>query len=141
MNALKDDVPVQGRIATGVRGIALREGDKAVMIQQCNGEGEVIVVTNEGKFKRVITSLIDVGKRNRKGSIIVALKGDEHVLCASVVAEPYALAVVGKDRSVSEISSEDILISVASTMAKKLRAFAEGSIENVYPMPYKKIEE
>ena len=65
LNALKDDIPTQGRIAAGVRGIALREEDQVVLMKQINGEGEIIVVTDEGKFKRVIASLIDPCKRNR----------------------------------------------------------------------------
>ena len=140
LNALKDDIPSQGRIAAGVRGIALREEDQVVLMKQINGEGEIIVVTDEGKFKRVIASLIDPCKRNRKGSLIVPLKGGASVLCAAYVTEAYHLAVVCKDNAVTEISSEDTPISVASTMAKKLRWFAEGSIKSVYPLPYKKDE-
>ena len=61
-------------------------------------------------------------------------------MCAAYVTEAYHLAVVCKDNAVTEISSEDTPISVASTMAKKLRWFAEGSVKSVYPLPYKKDE-
>ena len=55
----KYDVPVQGRLAGGVRGITLNDGDEVVFAAQQNGEGEIIVVTTLGGFKRVISSLFD----------------------------------------------------------------------------------
>jgi hypothetical protein len=48
------------------------------------------------------------------------------------------LAVVEKGNVVSELSSEDIFISVQSARAKKVSRYAEDSITTVIPMPYKK---
>jgi DNA gyrase subunit A len=140
LNAMKDDIPAQGRISAGVRGIMLRDGDKVVLMKQINGEGEIILATDEGKFKRVISSQIEPSKRYRKGSIIVGLREGASVICASYVTMPYKLAVVEKNKAVSEISSEDIFISVQSARAKKLSRYAEDSIERVFAMPYKKEE-
>ena len=56
LNATKDDIPTQGRVSTGVRGIMLRDDDSVVLMTQINGEGEIIIATDEGKFKRVISS-------------------------------------------------------------------------------------
>ncbi len=141
LNAMKDDIPTQGRIATGVRGIMLREGDEVVLMKQINGEGEIIIATDEGKFKRVISSQIEPSKRYKKGSLIVSLKEGASVLSASYVTAPYALAIVEKNNAVSELSSEDIFISVQSARAKKISRYAEDSVKAVYPMPYKKVEE
>ena len=140
LNATKDDIPTQGRVSTGVRGIMLRDGDKVVLMRQINGEGEVIIATSEGKFKRVISSQIEPSKRYRKGSIIVSMKEGASVLCASYVTMPYMLAVVDTSNTVSELSSEDIFISVQSTAAKKITRYKEGSVAQVIPMPYKKDE-
>ncbi len=140
LNALKDDIPTQGRIATGVRGIMLREDDSVVLMTQVNGEGEIIIATDEAKFKRVISSQIETSKRYKKGSIIVGLKEGASVLCASYVTVPYMLAIEEKNHNVSELSSEDIFISVQSSRAKKLPQYAEDSILRVIPMPYKKGE-
>ncbi|MBQ8429938.1 MAG: DNA topoisomerase 4 subunit A [Clostridia bacterium] len=140
LNAMKDDIPTQGRIATGVRGIMLRDGDYVMLMTQINGEGEIIIATTEGKFKRVISSQIEPSKRYKKGSIIVGLKEGASVLSASYVTVPYMLAVEEKTHAVSEISSEDIFISVQSARAKKLPQYAEDSILQVIPMPYKKGE-
>ncbi len=141
LNAMKDDIPAQGRVATGVRGIMLREGDEVVLMKQINGEGEIIIATDEGKFKRVISSQIDPSKRYKKGSIIVGMKEGASVLCASYVTTPYTLAVVEKNNAVSELSSEDIFISVQSARAKKISRYAEDSVKAVIPMPYKKAED
>ena len=140
LNATKDDIPTQGRVSTGVRGIMLRDGDSVIMMKQINGEGEVIIATSEGKFKRVISSQIEPSKRYRKGSIIVSMKDGASVICASYVTNPYMLAVVDTTNTVSELSSEDIFISVQSTSAKRIIGYKEGSITQVIPMPYKKEE-
>ncbi len=141
LNATKDDIPTQGRIATGVRGIMLREGDEVILMKQINGEGEIIVATDEGKFKRVISSQIEPTKRYKKGSIIVGLREGASVLSASYVTMPYMLAVVEKNNAVSELSSEDIFISVQSARAKKISRYGEDNVKAVIPMPYKKAED
>lgn len=138
LNAKKDDIPTQGRVATGVRGIMLREGDRVLFMSQINGEGEIIVATSEGKFKKVISSQIDVTGRYKKGSYIVGLPEGEKVICASYVTAPYSLAVVQKGNIVTELSSEDIPIAVQSAKARKLPRYPEGTIVNVLPLPYKK---
>ena len=140
LNAMKDDIPTQGRVATGVRGIMLHEDDEVVLMTQINGEGEIIIATDEGKFKRVISSQIEPSKRYRKGNIIVGMREGASVICASYVTMPYMLAVVEKNNAVSELSSEDIFISVQSARAKRVFRYAEDSIKAVIPMPYKKGE-
>ena len=141
LNALKDDIPTQGRVSGGVKGIMLRDSDEVVFATQINGDGEVIVATSEGKFKKVIVSTIDPSKRYRKGSLIASLPEGERVICASYVTIPYQLAIVQTDGNVSEISSEDIFISTGSTRAMKLTGYPLKSVEKVFPMPYKKSEE
>ncbi|HIU58620.1 MAG TPA: hypothetical protein IAC57_00820, partial [Candidatus Scatosoma pullistercoris] len=137
LNAKKDDVPTQGRIAAGVRGIMLREDDSVLFMSQINGEGEIIVVTTEGKFKKVISSQIEPTGRYKKGSMIVGLREGEHVLMASYVTRPYPLAVVEKNHTVSELSSEDIPIAMQSARARKLPGYDEGSVTAVYPLFYR----
>ena len=140
LNAMKDDIPTQGRVATGVRGMMLRDDDSVVLMTQINGEGEIIIATDEGKFKRVISSQIEPSKRYRKGSIIVGMREGASVISASYVTTPYMLAVVEKNNAVSELSSEDVFISVQSARAKRVFRYAEDSIKQVIPLPYKKGE-
>ena len=67
LNALKDDIPVQGRVAGGVKGINLGKEDKIVFVSQIDEEGEYIIVTDAGFYKRVIASEIEPMARYRKG--------------------------------------------------------------------------
>ena len=140
LNAKKDDIPTQGRIATGVRGIMLRDGDNVVLMTQINEEGEVIIATTEGKFKKVLVSHIEPSKRYKKGSVIVGLSDGASVLTAAYVTTPYMLAVEEKNHNVSELSSEDISIMMQSSKAKKISRYAEDSVVNVIPLPYKNAE-
>ena len=140
LNAKKDDIPTQGRIATGVRGMMLQDGDSVILMQQINDEGEVIIVTTEGKFKKVLVSYLEPSKRYKKGSGIAGLTDKASVLTAAYVTVPYMLAIEDKSHNVSELSSEDISIMMPSSKAKKMSRFAEDSIVKVIPMPYKKGE-
>ena len=141
LKAMKDDIPTQGRISTGVRGIKLRENDEVVLMTQItNDEGEILIVTTEGKFKKVVVPQIEKSKRYLKGTIIVGLSSGTSVLTACYVTVPYKLAVVSKTHEVSEISSEDVFIATQSAKAMKLSGYLINSIEQVLPMPYKKDE-
>ena len=140
LNAKKDDIPVQGRISGGVRGIQLRDEDQVILMTQQNGDGEIVIATDEGRFKRVIVSQIDVTARYKKGSAIVGLREGASVLCASYVTVPYYLAVVVKGNIVSQLSTEDVFIMMQSAKAKRVGRYEDDSVVKVFPMPYKKAE-
>ena len=44
----KNEIPVQKRIAGGVRGINLKEGDEVIFASQIHEEGEIVTVTADG---------------------------------------------------------------------------------------------
>lgn len=121
LNAVKDNLPVQGRVAGGVRGIALSAGGECIFGSQINGEGEIVVVTAAGGFKRVISSLIDPIGRACKGVIIADVKDCGSLLFADYVTIPYTLAVINKDGSVAELNTEEINIENRVTKGKKLK--------------------
>ena len=110
LNAAKDDVPTQGRIAGGVKGITLSGKDELIFATQQNGEGEVIVVTTLGGFKRVIASIFDSHGRGSKGVMIADIKGKGEILFSEYVTMPYSLAIVQEDKTVVEINTEDVPI-------------------------------
>ena len=121
LNAVKDNLPVQGRVAGGVRGIALGDGGECIFASQINGEGEIVVVTAANGFKRVISSLIDPIGRACKGVIIADVKDCGSLLFADYVTIPYTLAVINKDGTVTELSTEEISIENRVTKGKKLK--------------------
>ena len=120
LNTQMDDIPVQGRIAGGVKGIMLGGGDKVIFAKQTNGEGEIVVVTKAGYAKRVICCMIDPSPRYRKGGKIITFadKTDE-VLYADYVTEPYYIAVEDEE-GFDSLETEDISIDSNTAKGKKL---------------------
>lgn len=118
LNAAKDDVPSQGRVTGGVRGILLNDGDEVVFATQFFGEGEIIVLSDQGCIKRVIASLFQPIGRGRKGMMIV--DGKSKVIFADYVTVPYKVAIVRSDGSLEEIDTENISIEPRPSKGKPL---------------------
>jgi len=135
LSAAKEDVPVQGRVAGGVKGIGLNTGDEVVFATQQNGEGEIIIVTTLGGFKRVISSLFETYNRGAKGVMIADIKGKGEVLFANYVTMPYKLAVTCADKTVAEIDTEDITIESRVFKGKPVKGL--GEVIKVTAMKYK----
>ncbi len=131
----KDDVPTQGRVAGGVRGISLNEGDEVIFATQQNGEGEIIVATTLGGFKRVISSLFDPHGRGGKGVMIADIKGKGEIMFAEYVTVPYTLALVTSDKNVTELDTESINIENRVTKGKPVKG-AENTVK-VVALKYK----
>jgi DNA gyrase subunit A len=79
LNAATGDVPVQGRIASGVKGIQMDDTAWLAGISTAEHTGYVVLVTNLGNAKKVPMSDIDKMVRYRKGLAIAAgmAKGEE----------------------------------------------------------------
>lgn len=121
LNALKDDIPVQGRVAGGVKGINLNKGDKIVFVSQIDEEGEFILVTDCGFYKRVIAAEIEPMARYRKGIKIVELGKDASVVYSSYVKEPFDIAVIDTFGVAFTVNTEDLSIEGRTTKGKTLK--------------------
>ena len=122
LNAYKNDIPTQGRVSAGVRGISLSEGDKVVFAGQIDGEGEIIVATDGNTYKKVIASQIDPMARYRKGVRIVDLGKGRKVAYADYVTMPYKIAVQMDDGSLVQADTEDdITIEDRTTKGKNIK--------------------
>ena len=112
LNADMKDIPLQSRQSIGVKGIMLNEGDEVASVNVTDGEGEVIIVTENAYAKRVIIGTLDESKRYRKGVQIMKLGGrvGNAIAYASIVKMPYDVAVYMKGGDVFNINSEDIMI-------------------------------
>ena len=139
LNAKKDDIPVQGRVSGGVKGIHLKEGDDVVFASQIDGEGEIVFATTDGRFKRVIAAQIDELPRYRKGVQISALK-TEKILFADYVTVPYLLAIVKDDGTMTELSTEDVPIDGTGTRGRPLKGVKWRPVA-VYAMKYREVED
>ncbi len=134
LNARKDDIPMQGRVAGGVKGMNLNDSDNVIFASQIDGEGEIAVACSNGRFKRVIAAQVDSLPRYRKGVQIVSLKEGERVLFAGYVTKPYHLAVQISGGMI-ELPTETIPIDATNTRGRALKALGEDPVA-VYPMCY-----
>lgn len=121
LNALKDDIPVQGRVAGGVKGINLNKGDKIVFVSQVEDVGEFLIVTDAGFYKRVITCQIEPMPRYRKGVMIASLGKGDKVIYASYVKEAFDFAVVDNFGVAFGVNTEDVSIEPRTTKGKTLK--------------------
>ena len=125
LNADMSDIPTQGRIAAGVKGIQLTDNDVCILIKQITQDGEIALLTNRGYGKRVIAADIDVMGRYRKGVKIIdfgktkAGNGD-HLIFASYVKEPYTVVMEAEDGYLLSFSTEDIVIENRTQPGRQL---------------------
>lgn len=115
LNADMSDISKQGRIATGVKGIALADGDECVLIKQVNGDGEIALVTDRGFAKRVLVSQIDVMSRYRKGVKIIDFgKGKTDngsmIVYATCVTVPFKVVIAVDEIFLTAYSTENFSI-------------------------------
>ena len=125
LNASKDDVPSQGRMAGGVKGISLNSGDEVIFATQHYSEGEIVIVTSLGGFKRVISSHFEEHGRGSKGTMIADIKGKGEILFASTVMIPYKIAVVYGEKNVAEVDTEDIQIDSRVAKGKPIAGISD----------------
>ncbi|MBQ9276990.1 MAG: hypothetical protein IJ226_05315, partial [Clostridia bacterium] len=112
------EVPIQGRKAAGVKGMKLNDGASVVFGGQVEEEGEIVVATQNGYLKRVITSTIDVSSRYLKGVKLVELDKST-VKFIATVKMPYDLAFVSGEET-RIINTEDIRLDTRTTKGKQI---------------------
>lgn len=132
LNAEKDDIPSQGRVTGGVRGMTLNEGDSLIFAAQMYGEGEVVVISSAGTAKRVIASLYTPMARARKGMLIIDSKYE--LIFADYVTVPYKIGVIGEDNSFTEVDTEDIRIEPRPSRGKPV---AGGKVAGAVALKYR----
>ena len=96
----------------------LNDGDEVIFATQFYGEGEIIILSDQGYIKKVIASLFNPIARGRKGMMIV--DGKSKVLFADYVTVPYKIAVLRSDNSVEELDTENISIEPRPSRGKAL---------------------
>lgn len=83
LNFEKGEVPTQGRVSGGVKGINLDEGDSVVFAAQLDFNSAV-VVTDNGYLKRLSLTNLPVSARYRKGLKYINFEGGKGVVFACV---------------------------------------------------------
>ncbi len=121
LNAEKSDIPTQGRVSAGVKGLNMNKGDSIVFVGQVDDEGEMIVISDIGYYKRVIVGEIEPMARFRKGVKICELGKVNSVVYASYVKESYDVAVIDNFGVAFTVNSEDMPIEARTTKGKTLK--------------------
>ena len=131
-NVKIEDIPLQGRVAGGVRGMMLAENDRLICADIINEDGEIIVVTNKGYGKRVNAFEFERMNRGRRGVKITefGVNGTELVF-ASYVTLPYDIAVIS-DEPTFVVNSENIGIESRNHKGKPIKKCNVEKVLRVY---------
>ncbi len=118
-------VPVQGRVAGGVKGMDLNDNDFVIYATLIDDDltTECIVATSFGTFKKVITGTVTKTARARKGVKIAELgdpKMNECVVYANCVTpnDSLLLTVVDRIGAVYYVDSRDVMQDGRTTKGK-----------------------
>lgn len=121
LRASSDDVPVQGRISMGVKGMIVADDDEVIFAGMADKSGETFVISDKGVAKRVIMAQIPETARARKGVKILDLKKTGgNIAGGGFVKEPYTIAVIADTQDVTLLSTEDIPIDKREGKGKLL---------------------
>lgn len=128
LNAEKSDIPEQGRISGGVKGINLADGDEVVSANQVKAGQNIVLLTDTAYAKQINTSEIDVLARYRKGVKIYNLGGPSangsKIVCAGVFGEEDDIVIQTDGEEYAAISISSIFEDTRLGKGKPL------SIEN-----------
>ncbi len=120
----KNEVPIYGRNAGGVKGMDLDEGDSVIYASQVNADEDIAIVGSSfGTFKKVLLGAITVTSRARKGVKIIEVKNgitDECVVFANTLkqSEEGVLVVVDRIGAIYHIETNEILIDSRTTKGR-----------------------
>ena len=135
LNANKNDIPSQGRISAGVKGISLSDTDSVVFAGQITNDDSILLVTNTAFAKRVNVNEIDVLARYRKGVKIFDLKGDAssgtQVLSASKYSPQTELITENIAGEFANISASNIDEDTRASRGKSL-SVGKAKLNNAY---------
>lgn len=128
LNAEKSDIPEQGRISGGVKGVMLADGDTVVCAEQVTAGQNIVLVSNKAYAKQLNTSEVDIIARYRKGVRVFDLKGDSlsgsKIICAGSFGDEDDIILQSEDEEYAAISISSIPEDTRISKGKPL------SIEN-----------
>lgn len=123
LNALKNDIPEQGRVAGGVKGIMMADDDELVLISQIKKGVNLIAITDKAYAKRVNICEIDPMARYRKGVKLYELKPNttgSAIVGAFVETDRAEIVVVTSENEFEAINLESIPEDTRGSKGKRL---------------------
>ena len=114
------EVPLQGRVSAGVKGINLEDGDSVVFAGQFEASDVIIAASEDGHLKKIEGKNFSIMARYRKGLKYFALAEETMVMYAglesttSVLAVDFGLKILPletkKFRTTDRLSGGDVII-------------------------------
>ncbi len=136
LNAETKDVPIQGRVATGVRGVNLADDDYCVLADFAPKQCDVLVVTNRGYAKKMPIKEFDVMARYRKGIKAISLDGKDNgneVMLSCVYTEPTDVLVECENNKICAVNTAKIDKQSRTGKGKRVKGLkASDSIVAAY---------
>ena len=128
LNAEKSDIPEQGRVSGGVKGMMLADDDFVISANQVSPGQNIVLVSDNAYAKQINVSEIEIIARYRKGVKVFDLKGSSssgtEVVCSGIFAEDDDVVILSEDDEYSAIAVSTISEDLRSGKGKAL------SIEN-----------
>ncbi len=135
LNAFTDDIPLQGRISGGVKGVMLSDGDEVMLSSQVMPNDRIAVITDKGYAKKVKLAEIEPMARYRKGVKIIDLSASNNgsaVAFASVVSNPYTIVIEDADGNKAGYGTDGLDNQARTTAGKSLvRAKAGINVKSI----------
>ena len=124
LNSEKSDIPEQGRISAGVKGILLGDGDEVVAANQITQGQNIVLVSDYAFAKQINTAEIEVSARYRKGVKVFDLKGDKSsgnsIVCGGVFNSNDDIVIESQEKDYASISINSISEDTRSSRGKSL---------------------
>ncbi|BDD89089.1 DNA gyrase subunit A [Desulfofustis limnaeus] len=119
----EDDIREMGRMAAGVKGITLKDGDYLVgaSVLECDSEKTILTVTSNGYGKRSLVSDYRIQKRGGKG--ILAIKPSERngdIVGSHIVDDDKDVILIADSGKMIRIPIKDIRVIGRTTQGVKL---------------------
>lgn len=128
-------VPVQGRVAGGVKGMDVADGDEIILATQAQKGGSLVMGATNGLFKKIELDPITTISRARKGVKVFELgdKSAEELLAAAVVGEEDGVIAVTDGFGVEHYSTVSLVKSDTRTgKGKTLKNVGPCAAVSVY---------
>ena len=123
-----DDIKPIGRLTSGVKGINLRDGDGITgAINFSSNDDYVVLITEEGKSKRMLISDFTIQNRGGRGSMALKLDPDDYVAAALRATEKDLVLIAGKPNSICVPVNE---ISIQSKLGGGTKIIERSIVES-----------
>jgi len=123
-----DDIKAIGRLTSGVKGIAKKEDDAVIgVVNFSSKDDSFVLITREGKSKRMSVSDFTIQNRGGRGVIALKLDPNDYVAAALPATEKDLVLIAGKPNSICVPVKE---ISIQSKLGTGTKIIERSQVES-----------